>query len=326
MSSSNDSGFDHKGLFLSSTLLVVTGFLGLAYLNVRSGHWLLLMSFASLLAGMFLEIGSVTKKWKTVWALVLASCFCSLFIFIPSKDGDVMTKIQYWPLAFCFFFTIMTTVIFENRFLPKLDEGFIMLQSMGLIYWILDLRVFEFDSLVLKIILVLPIFVSLYSVFHAFSYSKLNRSARLLLSIWSAILMLAFATDNYWALIFGPSVEEATGLGSMLLVMVKYFLTGASLIYVVQSFFLFIPRDDSNRPGRTIDLEKYHIERVSELQVHRDHSLIALVFSITVFGINFYYGIVPRQIAIWSVIISFPLLLSLYVRYVERPKRTDMDT
>jgi len=315
-----NGGYDNRGLFITSTALVGAGFLFLAYLNYQSDNLLQVMCYAALLAGLFFETGSVTSKWKTVWILVLVSSVISIIVFAPDEGTGELTNAHYWPVVFCGLFTIMVTVVFEKTFIPKLTEGMVMLQSIGIIYWILDLSIWEFDSRFLTVVIGAPAVISALSILHAFSNLELNKTARLAQSIWSALLMLAFAADNFWGLLFGASFDDVSGVYDAAYFGGKYFLTGASLIYVVESFFLFIPRDDEESPSGTTDLVKLHVDRFSPDQTERQHAMLAMVFSVMILGLNYWLDLVPRQIAIWSVFVTFPIFLNLFV-YVINQRR-----
>jgi hypothetical protein len=57
------------------------------------------------------------------------------------------------------------------------------------------------------------------------------------------------------------------------------------------------------------ELKKKHIDRYSKEQVSRFHSLLCVLITGSVYGLNYYFHFVPRNFIIWIVFLSFPVIL-----------------
>ena len=60
------------------------------------------------------------------------------------------------------------------------------------------------------------------------------------------------------------------------------------------------------------ELKSDHIKRYSDRQVSILHSFFCVLFTGTIFGLNYHYQILPRHIAIWIVFVTFPFILIIY--------------
>jgi hypothetical protein len=318
------SSYDSKGLFITSSLIVLAGLSYLIFLNVSSDLVMIPVGFAAMLAGMFLEVGRVTKNWQSVWVIVMVSCLSSMFLFMPNRNNEVdfLEKLPYWPLMFSFFFTIICVVWFENKFVPQIDEGFTLIQSVSIVYWCLEIGVHQWDWLSVKLAFFLPLGLLVgTAVFHAFTYFELSKGKRLILSIWSSIIMLAFSADN----IIGALIATYNGPPPNidLVYFLRYFFLGIALTYIMQNFMLlqqFFPGKNDKKgeyAERVKQLKELHSSRFSPHQVKRSHATLGLLFAGTIYGLNLQFDIVPRQIAIWSVFVTFPMVLAFFIRYVE---------
>jgi len=58
-------------------------------------------------------------------------------------------------------------------------------------------------------------------------------------------------------------------------------------------------------------MNKTHIVRYSDKQVTKIDSILTFIYCSSFYFINFKYQIIPRQTAIWIIIISLPYLIYL---------------
>ena len=159
----------------------------------------------------------------------------------------------------------------------------------------------------------------LYSLFHAFSNAVLARGSRLALSIWSSIIMLLFAADNMYGMYHYDQIENMTDLYLALYAALQFFLLGVSSMYIVQNFFMlteFFPGKHTffnKEYFRDLkELKKKHIDRYSTTQVNPVHSLFCVLFAGSFFAINYHYQLLPRHLAIWIVLFSFPYVIMIF--------------
>jgi hypothetical protein len=222
-------------------------------------------------------------------------------------------------------FSIGSIIPREDRVTPQLTEGITLLQSMAVVYWVIDFGLLSTDSVRLRILMLVGLMFSLYSLFHALTHAVLSRAARLTLSIWSSVIMLLFAVDNIYAVHQNKQIEQVADLSQGLHIGLEFFLLGVSAIYVVQNalmLFRFLPASgkffNKEYLAELQQLKEAHVKRYSEQQVHALDSLFCVVVSGTAFALNYYYRILPKNLAIWTVFVSFPLILACYARLSRR--------
>jgi hypothetical protein len=315
-----------KGFDLNPYLIVV-GLLLLALtiygfrLQSSSKH-LIPISVIALLAGVLFESKRLTEKWSTLLLSGFGSFIFSFFAFLPGKKEHIYNfevHIAIWPYMFIFFFIFFSISFHGDKIIPKLTEGITLLQSIALIYWVVDYGFVDIDSLFLKSLMVVSLLFSLFSVFNAFTHTILSRTSRLTLSIWSSIIMLFFAAENIYRVYQNEQIENTADLTHGLYIGLQYFLLGISSIYIVHNFLMlsrFLPNKNrffNSEYYRDIKkLKSDHIKRYSDRQVSILHSLFCFLFTSTIFFLNYYYQILPRHVAIWTVFVVFPFILITY--------------
>jgi len=299
---------------------VILGVLGigltiyLGYLVSKSTHSIFSMSMLAIFAGLLFESFRIYDKWKHVVYTFIGAFLLSILISVPKNgryDEDTMT---IWPYIFIFCFSIITAIVNQEKVTAKLTEGITLVQSISMIYWILDYGLFRTDHWIFILILIFVIVFSAFSIFHAFTLFELSKSARLTLSIWSAIIMVVFAVDNILMVYQNGDIESSENFALGFLSGVEYFLLGVSSIYLTQDIILimgFIPGKNGNYRQDLADLKKNHITRYSKYQFDIGQSLICLTYAIALYGLNYKFGFLPRYTMIWVVFLLFPLVLKM---------------
>ncbi|MBZ4044073.1 hypothetical protein [Flavobacterium hibisci] len=141
----------------------------------------------------------------------------------------------------------------------------------------------------------------------------------MILSIWSTIIFVLFAAENIIRTFQNEQIENSQNLTSGFYITVQYFLLGVSGVYIVQNFTMLI----AFMPGKGTffnkqyykdlkELKNDHINRYSFQQVKILHSLYCIMFTGSLFYLNYYYKVMPKHIAIWLVFVTFPLILNLW--------------
>ena len=207
----------------------------------------------------------------------------------------------------------------KEKIIPKLTEGITLMQSISIIYWIIDFGLFETQNIFVLILLSIAMLFSLFSIFHAFTNFELTRTNRLTLSIWSTIIYVIFAVENILLVFENNQIENVNGITNVIYIALQYFLLGASGVYIVQSYLMllgFLPGKGSFFNSlyykELKELKSDHIKRYSAEQINISHSFLCVLFLGLVFYANFVFNIVPKNIAIWIVFVSFPIILNLY--------------
>ncbi|NVO11846.1 MAG: hypothetical protein HXX16_17945 [Bacteroidales bacterium] len=273
----------------------------------------------ALIAGLFYENKRLTGDWKTVLKMTLFSFAFSILIFLPGEHESVYNfdkHLENWSYAFTFLFIIISIAFNEDKIIPKLTEGVTLIQSLALIYWAIDFGLAYSSYLIVKILMAIALIFSLYSILNIFANIALSNTNRLILSIWSSIIMLLFAIDNIYGIYQNDQIETVQTFLQGLFIGLQYFLLGVCSIYIVQNFLMivgFFPGKGTffnKKYFRNIKkLEDEHISRYSDNQVNKLDGLICLLFTGITFGLNYYFKLLPRNIAIWIVFIVSPYII-----------------
>lgn len=131
--------------------------------------------------------------------------------------------------------------------------------------------------------------------------------------------MVLFAADNIYQTYQTDDIELINSLPYGLLTGLQFFLLGVCSIYIVQNFFMlimFLPGKSSFFNDQYFkdlkELKAEHINRYSDVQVSVFHSLFCVVVTGGFFYLNYRYKILPRNLAIWTVIVVFPFIIGIF--------------
>lgn len=315
---------DSNWYLVPLTIFVIAGFAWLLLYSAKpqeiTGSTLIGFNVIALIAGTVCEYWRLCASWTKVIFTLLGSLALSWVAFLPGRSErfyNIDDHIRMWPYVFLVIFIIIVLSTHKEEATAKLTEGVTLLQSLGLIYLIIETGWFAKDRTSLILLApVLTIFIML-SFVHAFTLIKLTKSHRLTLSIWSSIIMVVLALVNIITIYRLGDIQEKNEIYDDAAIGIQYFLLGVSAIYMVQNLLMVL----GFLPGRqTFFNEQYyrelkelkhdHIKRYSDKQVHPLHSVIALVICGLVFTGNFYFHWLPALTCVWFMILFFPILLS----------------
>jgi hypothetical protein len=284
----------------------------------ESDKQLISFSILAIIVGAIFEARRISQGWKNILLTTLAAFALSFFAFIPGKHEKVYDfddHVTSWPYAFLFIFLITSMVVHDKKVTRKLDEGVTLIQSAAILYWIIDAEILTSSNLFLKILAFLGIGFSIFSFFHAFTYTKLSNRHRLLLSLGSSTIMILFAIDYTYRIYQNGAIEDSALISDMLYATFQYVLLGVSSIYMVHNLFMileFLPDKrnffNANHFQKVKELKKKHIDRYSASQLKVGTSALFLVLASGVFLLNNYFDLVPNHTAIWILFVSFPAL------------------
>lgn len=315
-------GFDLKPYLIVLGTLALLLLIFISYRIYISERTLIPISIFALIVGAIFQTKRLTKNWGIVLTTVLISFIISFTAFLPGKREHIYifeNHIESWPFVFLVFFLILITIFEKEKVTPKLTEGITLIQSMAIIYWVIDFGLLKTHNLFLLFLMIIGLIFSLYSLFHAFTHTELTRTNRLTLSIWSTIIYVVFAVEHIFNVFHNEQIENTENLTSGIYIALQYFLLGVSGVYIVQNYFMligFLPGKGSFFNSlyykELKELKSEHIKRYSIEQIDIIHSLFCVIFTGGIFYINYTYKIVPRNIVIWVVFVSFPIILNIY--------------
>jgi len=318
MEKTRKSNFDTKMFFVALCVFATLFLVIIANKIISSERSLIPISVIALISGVFYESIRITDNLKTVFYIALGALIFSFFAFMPGKHENVYnfeSHIRMWPYVFIFAFIFASLFFNEKKVAPKLTEGVSLIQSMAVLYWVIDFGVLSTNSLILIVLLVLGAILSLFSILNAFTYIKITRGSRLILSLWCSLIMVLFAADNIYNVYYSGEVETANNLEQGLIIGLNYFLLGVCGIYIVQNLLMvigFLPgkgRFFNDLYFREVkELINEHIDRFSDNQVNILDSIFCVLIIGGFFVSNYYYNFLSRNIAIWVAIVVLPYL------------------
>lgn len=324
-----DEPSDAQAILIIVAFLFIPMLIYVVYRIYTSERHLIPVGVLAIIAGVFFEGKRLSEKWSPVIYTALGAFVFSFLAFLPGKrehNYDFEDHIALWPYWFIFIFAIISIAFHGNKIIPRLTEGITLLQSIAVIYWVVDFGLFNLDGWIKKSVVMIALIPSFYSIFHAFTHTPLSRENRLRLSIWSSVVLMLFAVDNIYRVYQNEQIENTADMTHGLYVGLQFFLLGVSVIYIVQNFLMlagFLPGKDrffnDQYYHELAQLKNDHINRYSDRQVSILHSFFCVLFTVTIFAINYFFQILPRHVAIWTVFVVFPFVLTFFEKAMGKP-------
>ncbi|MEL1247181.1 hypothetical protein [Flavobacterium helocola] len=284
------------------------------------------ISLFALLSGVIIESYRISKDWKIVFFKFIGAYVFSFIAFLPKKNEvnyNIESHIEFWLQTIVIIYVVISAIFYKEKIVQKLTEGITLLLSLSLIYWVLDYGFINIDFIVVKILLIVGLLFAVYSISHSLFYMPLSRTSRLVLSIWSSIVVFAFALDNIFRVFTNKNIEDSEYFAEGLHIGIQYFLLGISAIYILQNYFFLtdlLPSKNGNYKKDLFHAKSEHIKRFSDSQVSRKNSLICILYCTCLYFFNGYYDLLPRHTMIWLVIFSFPVFVGLFNYIMSRSK------
>jgi hypothetical protein len=318
-------------LLILGGIFIVTFFGYVIFRTYQSQNSLLSIMTIPLILGIIFENRRLSTEWKTILIKVTISLVLSIFAFLPGKrerNYSFENHIEMWPYFFIGFFVFASVIYHDKKIIPKLTEGTTLLQSISIVYWIIDIGFLNFKNGFAYTIMAIGLVFCFVSFIHAFSYIKLTRTSRLFLSIWSSIIMIIFAIDHIYRVYNFDYFVDYKMLNDGLNIL-QYFLLGVSLIYIFQNAFMlftYLPDKHSfygkSQMKEIREMNKTHIKRYSLNQIKISDSIIALIFTSGIYYWNYKYQIMPRHTLIWLIFWIFPFVIWLKEIIIKKRKTT----
>lgn len=316
MTKGKSAGFDLTPIIAVIAIIGLALTIYIAYRTSLSDKKFFSISVLALFGGLLFESFRVSNSWKTVIAIFVGSYFFSLLSFLPGKREhyyNFENHIQNWPYFLLFFFAIAFAIFHKDRVTAKLTEGITLLLSISFIYWTIDYGFTNYHNWFAFSLLSIAFLFTSFSILNALTNLHLSKGVRLTLSIWSTIVLFAFAVDNIIRVFSNPDIESSY-ISDGLYIGLQYFLLGVSAIYIMQNYILlsaFLLSKNGNYRNDLRENKKNHIDRYADRQVSIRHSLFCIVYAGSIYWLNYTYQILPRHTIIWVVIVTFPLILFL---------------
>jgi hypothetical protein len=291
----------------------------------EQGNYVFYQVLIPLLAGIIYENRRLNSKWHIIALKFLGALLFSLFALAGGADKPFDEIVEFWMYFFVFVFLKISIVYHGDKVVPRLTEGITLMQCIALIYWAIDVVIFQYNSLFAYLLMATALFFVLLTTQHAFTYRNLSRSTRWWLSLWSSLMMLLFAGDYLYHFLSPVETVFDSMLLTQCLAVLQYFLLGISLMYILQNLNMiigYLPSRGSSKASHKQDireLNKQHIKRFSKIQTNKSDAWLAVCFGALLCGWNYHYRFVSRPTLIWLMFWSFPLILTL--KYALLPKQ-----
>ncbi|WP_116107341.1 hypothetical protein [Lewinella sp. IMCC34191] len=313
--------FNRPRLTVSTGFLLVGALVALAILYWEiegTGDTNLLFPILAACAGLLYESWRITRNRRHVAWTLLAATYLSLPFSVPHDRGDFEAPpslVVFASLLFGFY-CVVFAVINYKRILPKRSEGQAWLLSLCYLYWLLELWQSGISFPVWLALAGTGIIPLTISGFHAFLPLPLTQWVRTWLSIWCVFVILALGIDNgtyvlssLWDWTTPHPLDFTTR-------MLAFFLLGMSAIYVAHNLMQIMEMLSLDKLGTRKEkrqIRRRHILNFSVRQIPAWQSALCLAYAGILFGLNFYFAVLPRITMIWLVIVSFPPVLGLVV-------------
>ena len=276
----------------------------------------------SIILGLFYVNYRYSDKLVTFFITSLVAfsvSFLCLLPFFNENQFNFNEQIQHYPYWFVVTYAILNHTVNRKNNKIILTEGITLMQSLAIVYWGFDLKLYQERDTVLLSIFGFGLLFCLYACYHALSKSLLTRNSRLYLSICISVITIIFAFDFLVHLLIKDQ-HVSNSFYSQLLIGVQFFLLGVSSMFILQNTMLLF-RFRYARGKELVDLKNEHIDRFSNKQIERSAALTCLLYATMIYSINFFFHIVPKNTAIWIVFVTFPFVLMLIKQWNSKIKK-----
>jgi len=308
----------HKGTLILLTLFIIGVLVATIFLVNRantSDRKILQLNFIALLVGLVFEYRRLSEKWSTVLWTALGAYILSFLAFAKGKGKKVYIfedHLEMWPYYFLGAFIIIAMVVQYSSVTKKLTEGITLLLTFAINYWIVANNYWDTGSTFVRILIAANAILSLFSLYNALSYSTLTKGVRLALSLWSSIIILILAVDNFLKLYKYRNIENLPTFSESAFVFFEFFLLGVSSIYIAQNLMMVGAYLPGKRYLESVrEMNEVHLDRFSKEQVYIVDTIIITIISLTGFTLNYFFQFLPTNFMIWAMVIIAPFLLYL---------------
>lgn len=303
-----NEAYSNKTLLKGIAIAILPFFLFIAYVLYRSEKSVVPLSVFALLAGIFIESKRLSKKWSTVFYKFLTALVLSVFAFLPFSDEinyNIEKHINIWVYVFLSVFLFIAVFYHREKIKLFLSEGVTLNLSVGIIYWLIENEFYNSTSAVIKFGSTFFILVAFFIIINTFLRFTLTPTIRLLLSIWSSIVLMFLALDNILNLI-NYQIEDTYFFIDKIVIVIQYFLLGISSIYILLNISMltdFMPDRSAKTKKEHIDnfnaIKSEHINRYSSNKISKNLAIKCLVIAIVFYFSNYVFQFLPTNAAIW---------------------------
>jgi hypothetical protein len=119
---------------------------------------------------------------------------------LPGKYEHIYSfesHLEVLPYIFAIYYTLAFAISKNKETTTHLTEGITLLLSLAIIYWVIDHGFWNIDNWFIKCLVIISMIFSAFSILSSLANITLTKKIRLLLSIWSSIVLLLFAIEIF---------------------------------------------------------------------------------------------------------------------------------
>jgi hypothetical protein len=274
--------------------LIVTAFI--AYKVFQTERTLISLSTIALMLGLVFESLRLGGFRKEIMRELLLAYACSFIVFIPMRfeEYGLMSRISTWPAVFIGAYVIFSVILFKDRIIPKINLTHTFVCLLAFVYYAYEWDWFWDESWLYRCLAFSGLLSTLFVLFLSLRKGVLTQRIRLMLSVFSALLMIFFAAEFAIELFVSTKyAREITWLEKLDLFF-PYFVLGMGLVYTMQNIYLIIDFNyfgdgdhvEHARSVATVHLNRYDPVKPILLRFLAIVSLVLAVFWLIIFLIS----------------------------------------
>jgi hypothetical protein len=295
---------DFRVLLFFCTL--VTGYI--IYHIFQTERTLISWATMAMMIGLIFEsmrLGSFSKK--IIFELLLAYA-ASFIVFIPMSidEYNFVSRIATWPAVFFGAYALTSMVLFRDRIIPKINMTYTAVCLLAFVYYVYEWNWFFDDYWLFQGLAFLAMGIALFVLVLSMQPGVLSQRIRLMLSVFSALLMVFFAAEFAIELYTSTLYAREVSWLEKLNLFVPYFVLGMGLVYTLQNIFLIIDFNywgDGDHVQHARSVAELHLKRYDPMKPSLFRLLATLALVTGVLSLNHIFDFVAKQTAVWIVLI-----------------------
>lgn len=238
-----------------------------------------------------------------------------LFSLVKIELQDFLNILDLYSVFFPIVLFVVYILILVNSTkkndVVKFSEGLTFLKSMSLVYYAVEMNVFIYSGFLPNILIAISVFIIFLSTISAFTYIKITNNLKVILSVWSTLILLLFTYNHISSLFSAFSSNQLNPL-----LVMDFFTLGTSTVYIAHNIDALL----YYYPSNTEFFSKYHfkqiekanrkqMERYKDEQVRIIDSFICLIIASTLYSLNYILKIFSPLSAIWISLLLIPNII-----------------
>lgn len=276
------------------------------------------LTIISLLCGVFYQSYQIIRNKEKILIYSILSLFLSALSFI-SIQSNSSNPLIIWVYFYLGAYLIVFSLEHHQSLTTPFGEGISFLFAFGICYWFFEKQMLGVDTVLSTFITIILLIFLLYSILHAFFEIKHHHLSRFLLSFFTCCSILILSIDQIIELYSQGDITSEHRWVERLILLFRYFLLGLSSLYVFQNLMLllsYLPNKYTRSYFSDVKQNTLiHIKRFSEDQISKTEACFALIFTVSVYSLNYIYQIIPINMSIWLSILLVPLVIQSFFHH-----------